>query len=351
MTLSIHQAADPTTGRAAPKFDLAVVVDSCEPWRLGHVEAIERALQHATRVVLLVSAAGAARSVRHPFTTAERLELSRAECARWGQRVAVQPLPDRLYQPQLWRGALRQAVAPHAKAGGRIVQLCPSRRPVPFLSDWAAMPAVELDGPEFWALRECLFGTDGPGWQRVLDATTPGGAAFLGSLRGTPAWDALRGEYEDIQSTRAKWRRAPYAPVLATVDALVLHEGHLLLVQRARNPGAGLWALPGGFVDPGETLLQACLRELHEETGLTPGDAAAAVAAVQPMVFDAPTRSLRARIVTHVFRFDLASGPRPSIAGGDDAGDAQWIALPRFLDMEEQCFEDHFHIVGRMLGH
>lgn len=56
-------------------------------------------------------------------------------------------------------------------------------------------------------------------------------------------------------------------PVLA-VGAVVTAEDRLLLVRRGRPPGSGLWSLPGGRVEPGETLEQAVAREVAEETGL-----------------------------------------------------------------------------------
>jgi len=333
-----------------PEYDLAVIVDPCAPWRLGHAQGVERALRHAPRAMVLLSSAHAARSLRHPFSTAERLALARAACTRWGSDVVVHPVRDRTYQQYAWQAALHEAVAGHAPEGARIVQLCASYHPHAFRSDWTALAAPELDAPDFWAVRAALFGASRDSWQGLLEACPAEVADFLRSFRSTDAWAQLRAEYEDIQATRESWRRAPYAPVLATADALVLHEGHVLLIQRARSPGKGLWALPGGFVDPDETLLDACLRELQEETGLRPDPAAIAGAGTQPAVFDAPHRALRARIVTHVYRFDLAGGPRPAVAGGDDAGAAEWIPLVRFLDMEEQCFEDHFHIARRMLG-
>lgn len=52
------------------------------------------------------------------------------------------------------------------------------------------------------------------------------------------------------------------------VGAVVLSAGRLLLVQRASSPGRGLWSLPGGRVEHGETLAEACVRELAEETGV-----------------------------------------------------------------------------------
>lgn len=54
----------------------------------------------------------------------------------------------------------------------------------------------------------------------------------------------------------------------AAVGAVCVRHGRLLLVQRARDPGAGLWAVPGGRVERGESVPAAVLRELEEETGL-----------------------------------------------------------------------------------
>jgi 8-oxo-dGTP diphosphatase len=51
--------------------------------------------------------------------------------------------------------------------------------------------------------------------------------------------------------------------------AFVVHDGRLLLVRRAKDPGAGLWDLPGGFCDPAEHPLDTAQREVLEETGLT----------------------------------------------------------------------------------
>jgi len=60
---------------------------------------------------------------------------------------------------------------------------------------------------------------------------------------------------------------APAGPVLA-VGAVALHEGRLLLVRRGHGPAAGTWSVPGGRVEPNETLHEAIVRETAEETGL-----------------------------------------------------------------------------------
>lgn len=57
--------------------------------------------------------------------------------------------------------------------------------------------------------------------------------------------------------------------IIKAASACVWRDGKVLLVQRGKPPGAGLWSLPGGKVEPGETELAASIRELREETGLS----------------------------------------------------------------------------------
>lgn len=62
-------------------------------------------------------------------------------------------------------------------------------------------------------------------------------------------------------------RRFPRSPLLGA-SAAIFREGRVLIARRARPPAAGMWSLPGGLVEPGETLAEAVAREVMEETGL-----------------------------------------------------------------------------------
>ncbi|MBA2273990.1 MAG: NUDIX domain-containing protein [Actinobacteria bacterium] len=106
------------------------------------------------------------------------------------------------------------------------------------------------------------------------------------------------------------------APILG-VGAVVLRGGSLLMVQRAHDPGARLWSVPGGKVEPSEYLVQAVKREVWEETGLSieVGDLLGIHevigAAVHYVVLD--------------YTAEIAGAPTPRAAG--DAADARWVPL------------------------
>ncbi len=134
-----------------------------------------------------------------------------------------------------------------------------------------------------------------------------------------------------------------------TVDALVVQKGHILLIERGDHPGKGLLALPGGFVDQEERLLDACLRELDEETQLNVPVSVLKGAIKQQRVFDDPHRSSRGRTITHAFYIVLPDEVElPTVCGSDDAKDAMWVPLAE-LD-SSQLYEDHYFIIQAMLG-
>ncbi|MGQ9587072.1 MAG: NUDIX hydrolase [Thermoplasmata archaeon] len=66
---------------------------------------------------------------------------------------------------------------------------------------------------------------------------------------------------------RAMTREYPNAPLVG-VGAVVIKNGRILLVKRAFEPGTGKWSIPGGLVEVGEKLSDACARETEEETGI-----------------------------------------------------------------------------------
>ncbi len=102
-----------------------------------------------------------------------------------------------------------------------------------------------------------------------------------------------------------------------TVDVIVPIGGGVVLVERKYPPPG--WALPGGFVEPGESLAQAARRELKEETGLD------VELTEQFFAYSDPRRDPRGPTVSVVYVGRVAEGARP--VGGDDAARAAVHAL------------------------
>jgi 8-oxo-dGTP diphosphatase len=112
----------------------------------------------------------------------------------------------------------------------------------------------------------------------------------------------------------------PFPPTPAlTTDAVIFDGGgRVLLIRRANPPFEGQYALPGGFVDVGETVEQACRRELQEETGI-------AVGRLDLIgVYSDPRRDPRGHTCSVAFLGRAADTVKPQ--AGDDAAAAEWIA-------------------------
>ena len=125
----------------------------------------------------------------------------------------------------------------------------------------------------------------------------------------------------------------PYRNPVPTVDIIIETAGGIVLIKR-KNPPLG-WALPGGFVDYGETLEQAAAREALEETGL------AVQLQRQFHTYSDPRRDSRLHTVSTVFIATAAGTP----TAGDDAGEAKIFseqALPALAFDHKKILNDYF---------
>ncbi len=123
-----------------------------------------------------------------------------------------------------------------------------------------------------------------------------------------------------------------------TADAIVIdeHQQKILLIQRR---DCGQWALPGGFVDPGESSLNAAVREANEEASIAVNDGQL----VYRGIVDDPRNSERAWIETSAYLFPTVHDV--VVTAGDDASDAQWFPL----DNLPPLYASHAAIIMRAI--
>jgi ADP-ribose pyrophosphatase YjhB (NUDIX family) len=103
---------------------------------------------------------------------------------------------------------------------------------------------------------------------------------------------------------------------LVGVGVVLLDESRILLIKRGHDPGRGLWAVPGGKVRLGETLVEAAIREVKEETGLDVD--------IGTVLWAGESISDFGHLVLIDFNGVVTGG---TLLAGDDADDAEWVDL------------------------
>lgn len=115
---------------------------------------------------------------------------------------------------------------------------------------------------------------------------------------------------------------------LCAVGAIVLEKGELLLVRRDREPSRGHWSLPGGKVEWGETLRDACAREVREETGIDVD--IEGLAGVVERILPNDAGDVEWHYVIH----DYWARPRSrDVRAGDDAAEVRWVDVKDLHEM------------------
>lgn len=342
----------------------AVLIGRFQPLHNGHMALLRAALERAEQIVVVLGSAWQAPNPKNPFSWQERAQMLRealppADAAR----LHCVPVRD-YYNEPLWVQAVQQAVQSCVPEGASVALVGHFKDATSgYLARfprWQLISLPRLGQFDATPLRDIYFGEAGVDFEALAAQVPPATLHFLRQWATTPVHAQMCKEWHMLARYRAAWAAAPYPPVFVTVDALLRcrvpgedpsrQEDQILLIRRAHAPGLGLWALPGGFLEPRDTLWQSCLRELREETcsTLSEADLQAALQSVQ--VFDHPDRSLRGRTITHVHYLDLGVLPSlPPVQGGDDAALARWVAVCDLPAMESAFFEDHFQILRQFL--
>jgi len=263
-------------------YNFAVFIGRFQPYHNGHQCVIQEALKRAEHLIVLCGSAHIPVSYRNPWTFKERKTMVLASFSEQdAERITVLPIIDSPYNDSFWLQSVQTIVGgvvhslntmPHSQP--EIALIGHNKDHTSFylkkFPQWDAIKVENLQGIDATGIRQQYFSSQ-ENFQdsSFLQAITPKGTqTFFAKQYAQQDFDYIFDENAFVLQYAKAWATAPYPPVFVTVDAIVIQSGHVLLVERRARPGKGLMALPGGFIDPAEKLIDGCIRELREETGL-----------------------------------------------------------------------------------
>ena len=333
------------------QYDTLVLIGRFQPLHNAHLEIIKRATALTNKLVVICGSARQPRTYKNPFSFDERARMIRNATAGLSIQVSIEPNIDTIYNDQAWAVRVQSIVNKHAT--GKVGVIGHKKDESSFYLDmfpqWEFVNVEQIEPLGATNIRDLFFKRD-VNMNFIKSVVPETTVDFLNEFRKTADYEQVIREREFIEKYKQQYASLPYPPVFVTSDAVVIQSGHVLMIKRRSEPGKGLWALPGGFLNANtdKSVEAAMLRELKEETGIKVPVPVLKGSIVRSKVFDAIDRSARGRTITHAFQIVLADGELPKVKGQDDAEKARWVPIAEVKS--EDCFEDHYEILQHFLG-
>lgn len=335
------------------QYRKAVFVCRAQPPHWGHIQTIKFGLTQADEVLLFLGGAGGARRPRNPWSFQERAEMVRRAIGDDDSLVTIVPIADQTYNDTAWVERIQAEVATHERDNSKVCLLGRKKDGSGYYLDlfpqWASIAPQpgELAKLNATDIRQALlFSGEVPG----IDVVPLSVCQFLTEYMATPEAQRMRDEVKFIADYKRHHDDGLYHRNNVAADAVVVQGGHILLVRRKSLPGKGKLALPGGHLNRDETAVDACIRELREETGIKVPEPALRGSIESHRVFDDPYRSdlCRTFSFTYLIRLKNEKKGLAKLRPGSDAESAFWLPINDLR--ESEMFDDHYHIIRAMLG-
>jgi len=334
-------------------YGTIMLIGRFQPLHSAHLEIIKRCTALTDQLVVVVGSANQPRTYKNPFTFEERAAMIRVATAGLSMRVYVEPNIDTIYNDQAWAVRIQGIHSKYQCLGTKTAIIGHKKDDSSFYLDmfpqWEFVNVEEIEPLSAVNIRDLYFKRDVN--MRFIQGVVPQTTAdFLEQFKATADYEQIIREREFVETYKKQYASLPYPPIFSTADAVVIQSGHVLMIKRRAEPGKGLWALPGGYVNANtdRSVEDAAIRELREETGIKVPAPVLRGSIVRSRVFDAIDRSPRGRIITHAFHIQLPDGELPRVKGMDDAEKARWVPIAEVKS--EECFEDHYEILQHFLG-
>lgn len=368
----------------AKENKLAVVIGRMEPPHLGHLEIISKAYDYADHVLVILGSTLKARDPKNPFTFQERKKLledsiPKTEGFRMrGVSYKIASVPDcQLAGPTAWNHRISIAISAtlqqlNYKENAQVSILgnfkdSSSDYLIDLLSymmsnyhlNTDTYPFVMLSNPGITHIDNTIIhATD------IRNLLYAGKLAYVKNVVPPNVYDFLlefsKGSvFLDLVQENHYYQDYPKhwgTGTFHTGDAVFFDSGKILLIRRANLPGKGLYAIPGGFVEAGDT--NTGIREMLEETSITFDGIEADISdfiVVDSFDSECKGRSLRGDVRTQVdviVRAPHLKHKEIAIVHADETDaillvDATTVAIEAIREM---LFEDHFEILEKALS-
>lgn len=313
--------------------EIGVLILRAQPLHAGHRDLIRQALKQCRTLVLLVGSANSPRTIKNPWTYRER---HAAICTflqheNIMDRVRIFPLNDYVYSDTAWISDVT-AIIKLIAGDAPVTLFGHSKQGNDYLHWFPQYKFQHIDS---------TFDVNATGirekWLKTQPSLIP---------------DSVVADYAYYENERAKFADYPHPETLNfnCADPILECSGHVLLIKRKIAPGAGTWALPGGFKNANETFIDCAIRELKEETNVRVPEKVLRGSIVATQLFDSPYRGNgipRNTLAVHI-RVDLdPNGELPRVAPADDAVEARWFPIETVLNTLE-LFDDHAGVLSIM---
>jgi len=336
------------------KYDTLVLIGRFQPLHNAHLEIIKRATALTDQLVIITGSAKQPRTYKNPFTSFERERMIKNATRGLNMQVHVEENIDTIYNDQAWAVRVQGIVSKYRCLGNGPVGIIGHKKDdssfyLDMFPQWGYEDVELIEFLSAVNIRDLYFKRDVnmKFIQGVVPETT---FDFLMDFKMKPEYEQIIREREFVANYKKQYASLPYPPIFSTADSVVIQSGHVLMIKRRSEPGKGLWALPGGYVNANtdKSVEDAAIRELREETMIKVPAPVLRGSIKRSKVFDAIDRSPRGRIITHAFHIELPDGELPKVKGSDDAEKARWVPIAEVKS--EECFEDHYEILQHFLG-
>ncbi len=347
------------------QYQQAVVIGRFQIAHNGHLKIFSKAFELADYVNICIGSSGIAPDCKNPFSFDERVSFINGilkEAGYSDKRYTFTPLYDDTYNNFGWSSQIHESIKEVERVAvsmkvvspddtrPKIVLVGHKKDDTEYYIRMFSWPFIDVDaGTKVTAstIRRHMYTHD-----NVVGAFIPPYmSAWLDQYTQTESFKIRKDEFEFIEKGKEIYSNLPYGIQFNTVDAFVVCMDNLLLIKRRAQPGKGLWALPGGYLNANEWITDGILRELEEETRIAVPTDQLRASLKDIQFFDSPARSQRGRIITHCGLIVLETKMLPKVRGSDDAERAKWFPIGEVLqNMRDKMFEDHFSIIRNMTG-